>query len=94
MVGQAPLSMGFSRQEHWSGLPYPPSGGFPNAGIELTAIMLSPALAGGFFTTSATWEALDSLTHPLKKYMFYSVADYFVSFGGIFGIYCSTWKDV
>ena len=44
---QAPLSMEFSRQEHWSGLPFPPPGGLPDPGMEL----LSPALAGGFFTT-------------------------------------------
>ena len=53
---QAPLSMEFSRQEHWSGLPCPPPGNFPDPGIKLTSLM-SPALAGGFFTTSATWEA-------------------------------------
>ena len=46
---QAPLSMGFSRQEHWSGLPFPPPGALPDSGIELA----SPALAGGFFTTCA-----------------------------------------
>ena len=52
---QAPLSMGFSRQEYWSGLPYPPPGDLPNSGIEPTSLR-SPALPGGFFTTSATWE--------------------------------------
>ena len=53
---KAPLSMGFSRQEYWSGLSCPPSGDLPNKGIEPESFM-SPALAGGFFTTSATWEA-------------------------------------
>ena len=53
---QAPLSMGFSRQEYWSGLPFPPPGDLPDPGIEPRSLM-SPALAGGFFTTSATWEA-------------------------------------
>ena len=48
---QAPLSMGFSRQEYWSGLPFPPPGDLPNPGIELTSLM-SLALAGGFFTPS------------------------------------------
>ena len=57
----APLSMGFSRQEHWSGLPCPPPWDLPDTGIEPTSLM-SPALAGGFFTTSATWEALQHLT--------------------------------
>ena len=51
---QAPLSMGFPRQEYWSGLPWPPPGDLPDPGIEL----LSPALAGRLFTPSATWEAL------------------------------------
>ena len=53
---QAPLSMGFSRQEYWSRLPCPPPGDLPDPGIEPMSLM-SPALAGGFFTTSATWEA-------------------------------------
>ena len=53
---QAPLSMGFSRQEYWSGLPYPPPGDLPNPGIEPVSLM-SLALAGGLFTTSTTWEA-------------------------------------
>ena len=45
---QAPLSMGFSRQEYWSGLPCPPPGHLPDRGIEPASLM-SPALAGGFF---------------------------------------------
>ena len=53
---QPPLSMGFSRQEYWSELPCPPSGDLPNPGIEHLSLK-SPALAGGLFTTSATWEA-------------------------------------
>ena len=61
---QVPLSMEFSRQEYWSGLLFPPSGDLlfppsgvlPDAGIEPTSFT-SLALAGGFFTTSATWEA-------------------------------------
>ena len=52
---QPPLSMGFSRQEYWSGLPFPP-GDLPNPGIEPTSLM-SPALSGRFFTTRTTWEA-------------------------------------
>ena len=50
------LSMEFSRQENWSGLPFPPPGDLPGPEMELTCPM-SPVLAGGFFTTSATWEA-------------------------------------
>ena len=52
----APPSMGFSRQEYWSGLPCPPPGDLPNPGIE-PASLVSPALAGAFFSTSTTWEA-------------------------------------
>ena len=53
---QAPLSMGFSRQEHWNGMSCPPPGDLPNLGIK-PVFPRSPALAGGFFTTNATWEA-------------------------------------
>ena len=53
---QAPLSMGFFRQEDWSGLPGPPPGDLPKPGIEPESPM-SPTLVGGFFTTSAAWEA-------------------------------------
>ena len=54
---QAPLSMGFSRQEYCSGLPFPSLGDLLDPGIELT-FLVSPALTGNFFTTSTTWEAL------------------------------------
>ena len=50
---QAPLSMGFSRQEYWTGLSCPPSGDLPNPGIK-PASLTSVALAGEFFTTSAS----------------------------------------
>ena len=46
----SPLSMEFPRQEHWSGLPFPPQGDLPDPGIK-PATLGSPALAGGFFTT-------------------------------------------
>ena len=49
---QAPLSMGFSRQEYWSELPFPPSGDLLNPGTEPVS-HVAPALAGGFFTTRA-----------------------------------------
>jgi len=49
---RAPLSMGFSRQEYWSGLPFPPPGDLPNPQMEPAAIV-SPALAGRFFTAEA-----------------------------------------
>ena len=54
--GLGGLSMEFSRQEYWSGLPFPSSGDLPDLGIE-PASLVSPALAGRFFTTSTTWEA-------------------------------------
>ena len=50
---EAPLSMEFSRQESWSGLPCPPSGDLPNPGIK-SASFPSLVLAGGFFTTSTS----------------------------------------
>ena len=46
----SPLSMGFSRQEYWTGLPFPSPGDLPNSGIKHVS-PASPALAGGFFTT-------------------------------------------
>ena len=49
---QAPLSMGFSRQEYWSGLLCPPPRDLPNPGIE-SASLVSPALASRFFTSGA-----------------------------------------
>ena len=53
---QAPLSMGFSMQECWSGLPFPPLGDLHDPGIEPTS-PTSPILADAFFTTSTTREA-------------------------------------
>ena len=58
--------MGFSRQEHWSGLPFPLPGDLPNPGIE-PASLASPALAGGFFTTALPgkpWAGTGSQTNP------------------------------
>ena len=59
---QAYLSMGFSRQEYWSVLPYFPPGDLPDPGIEPVSYASAPALAGEFFTTRATWEA-----HPFNQ---------------------------
>ena len=53
---QTPLSMGFSRQEYWSGLPCPLPGDLPDPGT-VPMSLVSPALAGRFFTISAPWEA-------------------------------------
>ena len=51
---QAPLSMGFPRQEYWGGLSFPSSGGLPDAGID----PVSPALAGGFGVTESPVKCL------------------------------------
>ena len=59
---QAPLSMGFSRQEFWSGLPFPLSRDLPDPGIEPA----SPALAGRFFYHLATWGATNQMCSMLK----------------------------
>ena len=58
---QAPLSMGFSRQEYWSGLPFPPPGDLPIPGME-PGSPASLALAGGFFTTEPPGK-LNTHTH-------------------------------
>ena len=68
---QAPLSMEFSRQEHWSGLPFPPPGDLPDPGIEPTSL-LSPALAGRFITTGPpgkpSWELQRTHSLMMKTY--------------------------
>ena len=53
---QAPPSMGFSRQEYWSGVPLPSPGDLPDPGIEPVSL----ALAGGFFTTESLGKPLSS----------------------------------
>ena len=57
--------MAFPGQEYWSGLSCPPPGDLPDSGIK-PASLTSPALAGRFFTTRATWEAPKQL-HPNQK---------------------------
>ena len=59
---QALLSMEFSRQEDCNGLPFPTPGDLPNLGIK----PMSPALAGGFFTTRSTWENISSVQFRLS----------------------------
>ena len=58
---------GILQAEYWSGLPCPPPGELPNPGIEPTSRM-SAALAEGWFTSNATWEALFYLTYYLSIY--------------------------
>ena len=66
---QVPLSMRFSRQEHWNRLPCLPPRGSSNPGIKPVSAA-SPALVGGFFTTSATWEVQAAYTWALFHYLF------------------------
>ena len=63
---QAPLSVGFSRQEHCSGWPCPPPGDLPHPGIEPASLM-SPALTGGFFIMSTTFEAQAGCLYRFPK---------------------------
>ena len=73
---QAPLSMGFSRQEYWSGLPCPPPGNLPGPGIKPT-FLVSSALAGGFFTISTTCKI--ELMNKLKNIVINSSAIFIVA---------------
>ena len=57
--------MEFSRQEYWNGFPFPSPGDLPDPGIE-PASLVSPALAGGFFTTWATWETQEEPRSGLR----------------------------
>ena len=68
---QAPLTMEFSRQEYWSGQPFPTPGDLPDTGIKPKP--LSPALAGRFFSTSATWEAGSLFTSSRMSYFFFHI---------------------
>ena len=70
--------MGFSRQEYWNGLPYPPPGDLPDPGIENTSLM-SPVSAGEVFTTSAAWEIYKIPIHHIDMCCFLS--GYSLSFG-------------
>ena len=63
---QAPPSMGSSRQEYWSGVPFLSPGGLPKPGSE-PVFLRSPALAGSFFTTSASWEASERFRLQTKQ---------------------------
>ena len=70
---QAPLSMRFSSQEYWGGLLCPPPGDLPDPGTELASLM-SPALAGWSFTTSASWEALTNTSKTYQMSDIYNIA--------------------
>ena len=63
---QALWSMEFSRQEYWSGLPFPPPGDLPNPGIEPSS-PASPALAGGIFTAKPPGKPRCTLVSVLRE---------------------------
>ena len=69
MARQAPLSMGFFRQEYWSGLPFPTPGDLPDSGTK-PASLASPALAGGFFITVPPRKPTYGTAGITKKYAF------------------------
>ena len=71
---QAPLSMGFSRQEYWRGLPCPSLGNLSDPGIKPKSL-ISAALAGGFFTTSTTCEAPKSDYYCSKPSLYYMIVE-------------------
>ena len=97
MACQFLLSVGFSRQEHWSGLPCPPPGNLPNPGMELISLTL-PALTGRFLTRSATWEAplrcmpktdityCKSTILQLRKKKIVSLFQYYLKYCSILGL--------
>ena len=62
----APLSMGFPRQVYQSGLTFPSPGALPDPGIKPTSLV-SPTLAGGFFTNCTTWEVQNEDPSILQK---------------------------
>ena len=65
VVHQVPLSLEFSRQENWGGLPFPSPGDLPNPGIKPVSLV-SPALAGRFFTTASPEKPKEWAKHPLN----------------------------
>ena len=68
----APLSMGFSRQEYWTGLPCPPPGNLPDPGLKPASSVI-PCIAGGFFTTEAPGKPMLSLSWHLSCLVFSEV---------------------
>ena len=82
---------GFSKQEYWKGLSRPPSGDLPNSGIQLVSL-LSPALAGGFFTTSATWEARGEKWMHLKPPLSQGFLRRWVICTAIGTLRCCSWE--
>ena len=63
----ASLVHGILQARYWTGLPFPPPGDLPDPGIKPRSLM-SPAVAGGFFNTSATWETPQRQPDESKNY--------------------------
>ena len=80
VIRQVPQFIGFSRQEYWSGLPVPPPGDLPDAGIEPETLKTSPALAVGFFTTSITWEGLVCSFWKYRKFIYTCIYVFYFRF--------------
>ena len=67
---QAPLSLGFSRQEYWSGMPFPPPGDLPDPGI-IPMSLASPVLADGFFTAEPPGKPKYRWADPKAQFFFF-----------------------
>ena len=76
---QAPLSMGVSKQEYWSGLTFPTPGDLPDPGIEPESLT-SPSLVGRSFTTSTTWKARNWARVSYYSYEWSSYFSLFIPF--------------
>ena len=86
---QAPLSMGFSRQEDWSGLPFPSPGALPNLGTEL----VFPALAGSFFTPDPPGNPYVYLYFTSMRPILTSHSSNWFLFKGFWLLDLSTWSS-
>ena len=84
MARQAPLSMGFPRQEYWSGLPFSSQGIFPTQRLKPE----SPALAGGFFTTEPPGKTSLSLYPSLNQWEPWNLTQGFAAHEGLSWIGC------
>ena len=97
---QAPLSMGFPRQEYWSGLPFPPAGDLPDPGIKPKSPASPALLAGRSFTTEAPgkpgWSA--SISHFLMRKFFsvtkFRAIDSWKIFGRVWSNVCGSWQYI
>ena len=63
---QAPLSMGFFKQEHWRGLPFPPTGGLRDSGSE-SSVFCASSIASGFFTVEPSGKPTSHVYNVQEK---------------------------